>query len=234
MRYIAVLNKSKKITNADVQTMTKACYQQLERHAAVAWGRTAFPVIFHADEKTVPIEAERIVIFDSPDEADALGYHTETPDGKIYGKIFVNPILKANGTVLTGSNSISAVLSHEVLEQTIDPDINLWAEGNGKLYSVEVCDPVENDSYNMTVNGKAVAVSNFVFPEWFDKENRPKARFDQLGKLKKPFTMTEGGYMVIRDNKGEHDVFARHYPKWKKVGKKHVASRTSRKRQYSS
>jgi hypothetical protein len=232
MRYIAVLNRSKKVTNADVQVMTQACYQQLERHAAVAWGRVPCPVIFHADPATVPDNAEQIVLFDSPTEAGALGYHTETPDGRIYGRVFCNPVLNAKGgTVLEGAMSVSSVLSHEVLEQFIDPDINLWYEdAYGKLYAGEVGDPVEADVYVVMVGKKAVAVSNFVFPEWFDSENRRGARFDQMGRLKKPFTMTAGGYMVVKDKGRDQEVYARSYPEWKKPGKTHVAARTARRK----
>jgi len=232
MRYIAVLSKSKKVSASDAQAMTQACYQQLERHAAVAWGRVPCPVIFHADPSTVPDNAEQIILFDSPTEAGALGYHTETPDGRIYGRVFVNPVLNSKGgTVLEGAMSVSSVLSHEVLEQYIDPDINAWAEdAKGKLYALEVGDPVEADVYVMMVGNKSVAVSNFVFPEWFDSENRRGARFDQMGRLKKPFTMTAGGYMVVKDKNGDHEVYARHYPEWKKAGKTHVAARTARRK----
>jgi hypothetical protein len=232
MRYIAVLNKSKKVTNADALVMTQACSQQLERHAAVAWGRVPCPVQFHADESTVPAGAEHIYIFDSADTAGALGYHSQTPGGFIYGRVFVNPVLSSKGgTVLDGAMSVSSVLSHEVLEQYIDPDINLWAEdAKGKCYAVEVGDPVESDVYVMMVGTKSVAVSNFVFPEWFDSVNVRGARFDQMGRLKKPFTMTAGGYMVVKDKSGDHEVYAKSYPEHKKPGKTHPAARTARRK----
>lgn len=230
MRHIAVVNQSKRLTNAEVAIMTEACNVQVYRHAAPAWGKLPMHVGFYLAETMVPKDADPIVIFDSPDEADALGYHSETPDGKVYGKVFVDPVLDNRGAVMKGGLSVSAVLSHEVLEQFVDPDCNLWADGgDGKLYAIEVADPVEADAYTITVAGKKVAVSNFVFPEWFDKENRPGARFDYMKVLKKPFTMSKGGYMIVMRAGKEESVFAAKYPKWRMPGKKHAASRTFRR-----
>lgn len=203
---------------------------QVYRHAAPAWGRLPMPVMFYPAPELVPEDADEIVILDSPDEADALGYHSETPDGRVYGKVFVDPILDNGGTVLRGALSVSVVLSHEVLEQFIDPDCNLWADaGNGKLYAIEVADPVEADAYTILVKNRRISVSNFVFPEWFDKENPLKTRFDQMKKLTRPFSMTKGGYVVLLKDGEERSVFAAKYPKWRKAGKKHAAARTARR-----
>jgi hypothetical protein len=231
MRHIAVVNESKKVTLDQARLMTEACNIQLTRHAAPAWGKVTMPVIFYELATMVPKDGDLIVLLDSPDEADALGYHTETPDGRVYGRVFVNPVLDAGGTILKGALSVSCVLSHEVLEQFIDPDINLWADdGRGKLYAIEVADPVENDAYNVKVGTKPVAVSDFVFPEWFDRENRRGTRYNQLATLKGPFTMRTGGYVVLRNEEGkEKTVFAAKYPAWRKKGKLHEAARTARR-----
>jgi len=231
MRHIAVVNESKKVTLDQARLMTEACNIQIIRHAAPAWGKIAMPVLFYEVASAVPADGDLIVILDSPDEADALGYHTETPDGRVYGRVFVNPVLDSKGTILKGALSVSSVLSHEVMEQFIDPDINLWADdGLGKLYAIEVADPVENDSYIVKVGTKPVTVSDFVFPEWFDRENRRGTRYNQLATLKGPFTMRPGGYVVLRDEKGEEkSIFAAKYPAWRKKGKLHPAARTARR-----
>lgn len=230
MRHIGILNRSKKVTDEHARLMTEACYRQLRRHAAPAWGKMPYPVFFYPDEDSVPDDADQIVLLDTPDLAGALGYHSETPRGRIYGKVFTGPILKNGGTFFEGANSISCTLSHEVLEQFLDPDCNLYADdGTGRLFSLEVCDPVEADSYVIRVNGQAISVSNFVFPEWFDRENAKDSRFDQMGVLKAPFTMSEGGYYVVRKSQPEKEVFARRYPTWKKAGKIHPAARTARR-----
>jgi hypothetical protein len=80
----------------------------------------------------------------------------------------------------------------------IDPLANLWAENGGKLYAYEMSDPVEEDTFE--VDG--VPMSNFVHPSWFEPFKHPAGtKFDHLGKLKKPFSMTKGGYMIIMDKK---------------------------------
>lgn len=231
MRHIAIVNESKKIKNDQVRIMTEACNLQLYRHAAPAWGRLPMSVLYYDSVTVVPLDGDLIAILDSPDEADALGYHTESPDGRVYGKVFVDPIFEAGGTVVKGALSISCVLSHEVLEQYIDPDCNLWADdGQGKLYAIEVSDPVEADSYIMKVGTKQVSVSDFVFPEWFDRENKRSTRYNQLNTLKGPFKMRKGGYVILRDERGkEKTIFAARYPVWRKKGKKHVAARTAKR-----
>jgi hypothetical protein len=80
----------------------------------------------------------------------------------------------------------------------IDPLANLWAENGGKLYAYEMSDPVEEDTFE--VDG--VPMSNFVHPSWFEPFKHPAGtKFDHLGKLKKPFSMTKGGYMIVMDKK---------------------------------
>ncbi len=70
----------------------------------------------------------------------------------------------------------------------VDPNCNLWSsDDNGKVYSFEVCDPVEAPTY--VVSG--VSVSNFVTPAWFDPlaSRKSKTQFDKLGHLHSPFSI---------------------------------------------
>ena len=205
---IAVVNKSKVISNADVLLMAAACDVQLKRDVAPAWGMLPMDVKFVASG--VPKGMLQIVIFDNADQAGALGYHSDGPDGLPYGRIFTKPTMESGALAVTGPGSVASVLSHEVIELFGDPECNRWADGlDGHSYAFELCDPVEADGYDVAVNGKSVSVSNFVLPAWFD-QNPPKgAKFDFLGKLKKPFTMTKGGYVVYRGYGKEKDVFAR-------------------------
>src|SRR5438445_751400 len=106
---------------------------------------------------------------DDAEQAGALGYHAETPDGRPYGRVFVGPVLDHGGGWLEGQLSVSTVVSHECCELFCDPNVNLWADdAQGRAYAVEACDPVEADSYEVSVEGRVVAVSNFVHPAWFD------------------------------------------------------------------
>lgn len=140
MRHIAIVNRSSRVTDLQARMMTHACAIQANSHVAAAWERSAINVALYHRETEAPNDAEMIVLLDAPDTPDALGYHTETSQGRVYGKVFVDPILANRGSILSGDLSVSTVLSHEVAEQMIDPDCNLWSDdGAGVLYSVEVC-----------------------------------------------------------------------------------------------
>jgi hypothetical protein len=80
----------------------------------------------------------------------------------------------------------------------IDPVANLWAEAtDGTEYAYEMSDPVEEDTF--LVDG--IQMSNFVHPSWFEPfRHPPGTKYDHLGLLKKPFSMTKGGYMIIKKN----------------------------------
>jgi hypothetical protein len=237
---IAVVNESKRITQAEARLMVQACHTQLERHVAPAWGRIPCPVILVPDQSSVPGDACPIVICDKPDEPGALGYHTQEND-VVWGRVFVDPVLDDGaGCILYDGKdpqrcSVASVLSHEVIELVLDPTCNLWADGpKSKQYAVEVCDPVEADLYTIRVMGpkKAtyVSVSNFVFPEWFDPQAiRPGTRYDHLKKINAPFTLSAGGYVVLRGSNGkEREVHARRAP-WRSQTKDSILARTARR-----
>lgn len=218
---ITVINKSTLISNAEVKNMVRAVAIQARQHAAPAWDLKPPKVVYRTSEETCEPGSWKVLVFDDADMAGALGYHSDGPDGLPYGRVFVKVSQQYNF-------SVSSVLSHEVLEIMMDPQINYWADNwNDKLsYALEVCDPVENDSYNIDVNGTLVEVSNFVLPAWFDPIPPAGAKFDYLGKVSKPFTMTSNGYVIVRDQTSERAVFGATYPEWKKELKLKSASRT--------
>lgn len=229
---IAVINKSTQaVAQADLEAMAKACNEQLVRHAAPAWGKAPVSVVYATSENTMPADATPIYLFDDSDQQGALGYHTEDPDGRIYGRVFVNPVLQNGGTWLNGSTlTVSSVLSHEVVELFVDPNCNLWADsGTGRLYAFEACDPVESDGYMITANNQSVLVSNFVFPEWFDSMSPKGARFDQMSKATSAFTLTSGGYVVWMEGGTVQQTFGAKYPAWRKASKTVDAARTARR-----
>lgn len=232
---IGVVNQSKKLTDrSQVLLMVNACGRQAREHAATpkAWDRSPPILTLYNSLQQVPKDTRLMVLLDAPDVADALGYHSETPDGRPYGKVFINPILQSGGNVLDGVSSVSVTLSHEVLEMWIDPNVNGWFDGPSEQeYSAEVCDPVEADAYPITESGRKVWVSNFVLPPYFDTNPAPdETKFDHLGRLKKPFSMTDGGYLIYRKADGTvEEIFGSLFPEWKKTGKKHAAARSSRR-----
>ena len=227
---ISVLNESTMIPSRDFMRMVKACAIQLSRDACPVWGCSKSSVVAAGSLKGA--DGYIISIMDDADQADALGYHSETPDGRPYGKVFVKPTMDNGGTLTDGPSSVSCTLSHEVLEMWWDPQVNVWYEAaDGTLWSGELCDPVEASSYEIVVGKSKVTVSNFVLPPYFDARPEKGSKFDFLGRLKKEFTLEAGGYAVLRGPRGgTKQVFGKKYPEWKLAGKKFPASRTAKRK----
>lgn len=219
---IAVINQSTLVTNDQVNTMCEAVQIQLDLHVLPAWNMKAGTVKFYADATKIPGYAWVMTVLDNSTQAGALGYHAEDKD-KVDGFIFAGPVLQNGGVVLYDAVnpqnvSVSSVLSHEVCEMVGDRYAGFWSDGPGVVasdgqtyteYALELCDPVEGNSYAITVGTQKVSVSNFVFPSWFNPQatapvNMP---FDYLGLLSKPFTMTPGGYMIVRQSGNYQQVF---------------------------
>lgn len=232
---IAVLNQSTLITNDQVSTMTRAIAHQVKLDAAPIWDRSPAAVIYYRNPADVPPNAHVITVVDTIQDQPkgVLGFHTEDKGGRLWGVVAAKPELDAHGQALTGDWSVSSVLSHEVLELFIDPNCNLWATDNkGKVYSFEVCDPVEAPTYD--VDG--VSVSNFVTPAWFDPlaEQKATTQFDKLGLLKASFSILKGGYVVYATESHEHQTFGDKFPQWRKDMKIGQMSRTSLRRQQAT
>lgn len=234
---IAVINESTQVQNNDVNLMCQAIQIQLDLHVLPAWNLKTGNIKFYSDKLQVPGYAWLVSILDSPTVAGALGYHSEDND-LIDGFIFTQPVLSNKGVILYDSSnpqnvSVASVLSHEIIEMIGDRFANLWADGptiqttNGPAseYAVELCDPVENDSYAITVAGNLVSISNFIFPSWFNSEAKipQNLPFDYLKKLTAPFTMSAGGYIIVRQPGNENQVqgrtitpiFGKKIPTWK-------------------
>ncbi|MFC0600185.1 hypothetical protein [Streptomyces palmae] len=228
---ITVVNKSTRCSDDDVRTMTRACAAQVQQHAAPAWGQVPIPVVYAASEQEAPPGAWVIAVLDDPDQADALGWHTESEGDVIFGRVFAAPVLDNGGQVLSGPLTVSSVLSHEVLETLVDSHVNLWASNNnGESVALEVGDPVESDSYEVTVPGAGpVSVSNFVTPHWFDPQAGPHEKLDWLGNVKKPFQMTKGGYVIVMREGKTQQIFGDTYPEWRKQAKLADTSRSARR-----
>ena len=237
---IAVINESTLVTNDQVNLMCQAMQTQLNLHVLPAWNMKAGTVTFYADKKKVPGYAWLVSILDDPTIANALGYHSED-NNRVDGFIFVKTIFQYGGKTLYDvqnpqNMTVSSVLSHEICEMVGDRFANFWADGpsitQGSEYALELCDPVEGDSYTINVGGNLVSVSNFVFPSWFNPQavsplNKP---FDYMNKLSAPFTMTKGGYMIVAKAGAVSQVFGETMPDWKKEMKKAAFSRNKRKR----
>lgn len=235
---VGVVNQSTVVTDADVRRMTAAVNIQVRRDFAPRWFRVPAPVRYYHSLATTPADVWLVVVLDDADQAGALGYHDETPDGRPYARVFAKPTLANGGTVLVGANSVSVTLSHEVLELLADPNVNLWADdGAAREIALEVGDPVEATSYDVTRTTQSgtdvVAVSNFVLQSYFDVQSQAGV-YDFLGLLHRPWSMLPGGYLITRSASRIGETTARvdietdgEYPSWRQATKLHPVARTT-------
>jgi len=171
MIQIAVINASTVVNDLDVKKMVDAIQVQIDRDWTPAWGIPAKLTVVPHGQKP-PSGMWWQTIFDTADQAGALGYHDLTSAGLPIGKVFAK-------TTLEAGDRVSVTLSHEVLEMLGDPDINLMVQKGPRGYAYEVCDAVEDDSLGYDING--VRVSDFVYPQYFETFwHKGAAKFDHL------------------------------------------------------
>lgn len=195
---IGIINRSKEVSDEDAARHTAALQAQVRNDFEPLWGVGADVEFFTGDK--VPDNYMRLVLLDTSDDADFLGFHDLTPAGCAQSKVFC----KGLGEAWT------VTASHEILEMIADRYVNKVAalelpDGNMRLYCIEVCDPVQDQSYSIG----HTKVSNFVTEAWFYPSHRKWSQYDFLKKLSDPFTLARGGYITVYtfgDGKGWHDI----------------------------
>jgi hypothetical protein len=182
---IACINKATVDLGVPFDKLSATLQKCFDEHFLPLWG---YPVKLYNTDAPKPSDWQ-FVYFDDADTAGALGYHELTHNGQPISKVFVKSTLAVNELV-------SVTACHELFEMVIDPLANLWAEApDGTEYAYEMSDPVEQDTF--LVDG--MEMSNFVHPSWFEPfKHPPGTKFDHLGLLKKPFSMTKGGYVIVK------------------------------------
>lgn len=140
--------------------------------------------VFVADSRLLTIQPDVGV-------PGALGFHDD-----VAGVIFARVEYQGEATSVT--------LSHEVLEELLDPTCDKYAPlGNGTSQAVEACDRVEGDEYD----AGDVKLSNYLLPSAFAPGSA--GPWDNLGLLTTWDGMTGGGYTIIEDASGNtRNVFA--------------------------
>ena len=230
----ALLNecKDQEITPMILAEIAAAVERQLYEHYAPFWESSGAPVIGYPRLRDIPDGACIVVILDDAEQAGYLGYHDVTNDGRPYSRVFWNPIKNSGGTIKDGFNSLSAVISHEVLETIGDPYASFWATNpkTNKFHALELCDAVESEAYEID----GVSVSNFVGPRFFRKGPGPYDWMSQMLGLKSslngPFDTAPGGYQIVAtDMDSISNIYGANYPEWKKETKTHKASRTMKR-----
>ena len=166
---VSIINESKLVPSAEVQAAVAALQRQVSEHFAPAWGVDATLSLVAAGARPLP-GSWWLVILDDSDQAGALGYHDLTDEAMPLGKVFVK-------TAQDAGVKWTITASHELLELLADPAINLTVcateNNNLVLYAYEICDPCQADEFGYAIDG--VAVSDFLFPSWFETFHRSGA-----------------------------------------------------------
>lgn len=231
--------QSPDLTLAQFQRIASACLLQLVRDVARYWTpaeigtdltKATATVVERLD--AVPVDtAERrvvmIVLLTDPDVAGDLGYHTVTPDGRAYARVFTRgEAFPGVASPVLSWASIATTTSHEKVESGADTDVDRTITGpDGITRDLEIGDPVEDQTYEIDEGdgGDPVPVSNFVTPAWFRGGAGP---FDFLANLKAAGELSEAGYITEEINGQSVQV-----PAGRKMSaaKLHPAGRTARR-----
>ena len=182
---IAVFNKAVTPLGVDLNKLIAAMQVYIDEFIVPVWATPAKLV-----KSTNFIKGAWAVVFlDDADEADALAYHELTPDGLPISKVFVR-------TTIENGDLVSVSASHELVEMLVDPAINLMSTGPDPraVYAYESADPVE--ALTFPVNG--IPMSDFIYPAYFEDFRKPgSVKFDQMGKVKRPFEILKDGYQIV-------------------------------------
>jgi hypothetical protein len=227
---IVVVNHSKLLSADELARVVAACNVQLQVHVNPAWDTEAvvtcpaLPSSVGATQllaETAP--ADRLMVLaDTADVADALGYHTLDANGHPVGFVFAK-------TCQDAGEDWRVTLSHEVVEMAVDPWISACAvhspaksgaskRPNLEVWPQEACDAVQGDSY--PAPGTSVHVSNFVLPAFF--RDGSKGPWDFMNVLKGPFTLAKGGYTALLRGSRWTQVFGALAPESKRKTNQHA------------
>lgn len=187
---IAIKNRSTAVSDAELSAALPGFQAQISKDFTPFWGTDAKLTMVGKSARPKAHQWQ-VVLLDTSDEADALGYHDVTADGTPLGKVFVKSTIDEGGLW-------TVTFSHEVLEMLVDPEINLCAvdERHSRIYAYEVCDAVEADV--LAYKAKGVPVSDFVLPNWFEPGATGTKRSFR-GNVSKAFELAKGGYISYLD-----------------------------------
>lgn len=213
MRYFALLNlcDDPRVTPEILGEIARACEAQLFEDYAPMWQTQGVAVTVATSLADIPKDVCPIAVFANSDQQGALAWHTYSPDGHIYGRAFWEEIKANGGNLIQGANSLSAAISHEILEAMQNPYCNTWIQINDTTFEPqENCDRVEGDSYVKF----GVSVSNFLGPRAFRDGPGP---YDFMGLLQSPWEIRPGGYCqrLNLETLQLDLLWGREFPDWK-------------------
>lgn len=209
---LTIVNASTRIKTAEFRAAVRAIGRQVKEHFTPEWGIHATL----AERRAQVAPKSKVTIDDAADAFiyvgdaaldpttgvdGALGYHSTNHSDKPYGFVYLDVCDEYK-------EEWTCTLSHEVLELLADPDASLTVGGPnpGKgatrvYFDLEVCDPVQGDTYRID----DVVVSNFVTRRYFDMRGKSSAT-NHLGLPLKRFGVRPGGYFQYESGGRTHQV----------------------------
>src|SRR6478752_3774453 len=212
---ISVINMSK-IDDTELHQAVRAVNRQIREDFEPYWSFGAtLRLEGHSTGKPDKIQLPDmrgdaiLYVWDQVDVEGALGYHDANARGIPYGFVFTQLSAELN-------EDWTVTLSHEALELTADPLVNLLVAGphpqedRTVFHWFEMSDAVQNETYKID----GLSVSNFVLPLYFTPSAEAGSRNDFLGTSKgglplPSFGVNPGGYIGFFDPKEDkHVTFA--------------------------
>ncbi len=208
---LAIANLSS-VDDATFAKVVAAIQQQVTADFQPEWGVGATLAIskpnFAAGQDWID-QATDAVIYVGDSSSDpttgvgqVLGYHYANHGQTPYGFVYLDVCLQAKEAWCT-------TLSHEVLELLADPTASMTVSGPGPAgadaagtqvnYNLEVCDPVQGDTYPIA----GMPVSNFVTKSYFGMIGQTPAT-NHLNAPLPAFGVRPNGYLVYTDDGGQH------------------------------
>jgi len=212
---ISVVNRSRKLADADLQAAVRAVNRQLEEDFYPHWqfgarlrvdsaGRVPTQHLGKVDLPRLPGRRGDAVLYIEDHASMSLteGYHDGNNADVPYGFVFLDACTE-------GADDWTVALSHEAIELVGDPLNNLLVQGPHPtdhrrlvFHQFELCDAVSGEFYEI----EGVKVQNFLLPGWFARADVPGARNDFLGRVQPgesllPFSIAAGGYLMFWDER---------------------------------
>lgn len=182
--------------------VARALTIQATRDFAPVWGVGASVSVL-PDTGSVPVDVWPIFLVDQLPPGEG-GFHMDKA-GQPYSMVIAS----------ADDNEWTLDASHELLEMLADPQgsrtqpANAITVTNGKIvpatgtvqYLVEVCDPVEAETYSYEING--IMVSDFILPSFYDDAYKTGTQYSFRDNLVEPLEILPGGYISWETAEGD-------------------------------
>ena len=191
------------LTDALLGQIAEAVMQQIQTDVSPYWGAagTTIRVGKPDGSDVLPTEVACFIQDTLANAPGAAAYHAVLPNGAPVAYF----AREDNDSILSGPQALSVDVSHELLETIGDPGANRWADYGDLSMSkaLELCDPVQNVCYPVSVAAGTVSVSDFLLPSAFDPGAAGPWDFKGVAPSQDDYS---NGYMIVRQAMQASDV----------------------------